>query len=172
MTTRDFPAQFDKLDGIREYVGEFARSSGLVDRDVYAVQLAVDEACSNIIEHAYEGIPDGRIEITCEAKKSSLTIKICDWGKSFDPSIVEAPELSDDLSERQIGGLGIFLMRKMMDKVTYHSEPGKGNRLVMVKKRMGAKSRLARIGRKPGWRDLLDLTFCYSNPLRWLCKGT
>jgi serine phosphatase RsbU (regulator of sigma subunit)/putative methionine-R-sulfoxide reductase with GAF domain/anti-sigma regulatory factor (Ser/Thr protein kinase) len=157
MTTRDFPAQFDKLDGIREYVGEFARSSGLVDRDVYAVQLAVDEACSNIIEHAYEGIPDGRIEITCEAKKSSLTIKICDWGKSFDPSIVEAPELSDDLSERQIGGLGIFLMRKMMDKVTYHSEPGKGNRLVMVKNRKGAKSSLARNGRKPGWRDLLDL---------------
>lgn len=152
-----FPAQYDQLDRIRDFVGDYARSSGMVDRDVYAIQLAVDEACSNIIEHAYEGISDGRIEISCESRKSNLNISICDWGKSFDPSQADDPELTDDLSERQIGGLGIFLMRKMMDKVQYHSVPEGGNRLELVKYRRGSKSKTTKKGRRAGWRELLNL---------------
>ncbi len=130
----------------------------MVDRDVYAIQLAVDEACSNTIEHAYEGIFDGRIEISCESRKSNLHISICDWGKSFDPSQANDPALTDDLSARQIGGLGIFLMRKMMDKVQYHSVPGRENRLELVKYRKGAKSKTTKTGRRAGWRELLNLT--------------
>jgi serine/threonine-protein kinase RsbW len=152
-----FPAHYDQLDRIRDFVGDYARSSGMVDRDVYAIQLAVDEACSNIIEHAYEGVLDGRIEISCESRKSNLHITIFDWGKSFDPSQVNAPDFSDDLSERKIGGLGIFLMRKMMDKVQYHSVPGDGNQLELVKMRRRSKSKSTKKGRRPGWRELLDL---------------
>jgi serine phosphatase RsbU (regulator of sigma subunit)/putative methionine-R-sulfoxide reductase with GAF domain/anti-sigma regulatory factor (Ser/Thr protein kinase) len=157
MSAQVFPAQYDQLDRIRNFVGDYARSSGMVDRDVYAIQLAVDEACSNIIEHAYEGISDGRIEISCESQKSNLTILVSDWGKSFDPSQVNAPGLTDDLSERQIGGLGIFLMRKMMDKVKYYSAPGGGNRLELVKYRRGSKSRTIKRRRRAGWRELLNL---------------
>ena len=136
MSTQVFPAHFDQLDAIREYVGKFARSRGLVDRDVYAVQLAVDEACSNIIEHAYEGIHDGQIEVSCEDHRGRLTVSLLDWGKPFDPAVVSDPDLSDDLSERQVGGLGIFLMRKMMDEVHYQSSPDRGNTLTMVKHRV------------------------------------
>jgi len=135
----------------------FARGKGMDDHDVYAIQLAVDEACSNIIEYAYEGVRDGRIEITCESRQGDVNIYIRDWGKAFDPSIASEPDLSVDLSERQIGGLGIFLMRKMTDEVRYHSEPGRGNLLKLVKRRGGNKGKPRKKGRKPGWRDLLNL---------------
>jgi GAF domain-containing protein/anti-sigma regulatory factor (Ser/Thr protein kinase) len=157
ISVQAFPANFEQLDRMRDFVGSFARSSGMVDRDVYAVQLAVDEACTNIIEHAYEGILDGRIEISCESRKNSLNISIYDWGKPFDLSQVEDPDLTEDLTVRKIGGLGIFLMRKMMDKVKYHSLPGGGNRLELVKFRKGRQSKPSGTRRKPGWREPLDL---------------
>jgi sigma-B regulation protein RsbU (phosphoserine phosphatase) len=157
MSRQIFPANFEQLDAIREFVGQEARTAGLDDRSVYAVQLASDEACSNIIEHAYEGQPNGRIEITCVTHRDNLTIYLRDWGKSFDPSNKPEPDLTADLSERQIGGLGIFLMRKMMDDVQYHIDPGHGNVLKLVKRFNEPKVKPAKKGKKPGWRELLNL---------------
>ncbi len=136
MRTVQFTAKFEFLDEIREFVGEIARAGGFNDRDVYNIQLATDEAASNIIEHAYEEVSDGLLEISCGVKGSSITIVLVDHGKSFDPSDVPAPDLKADLSERKIGGLGIFLMRKLMDEVQYEAEPGKNrNTLTMTKRR-------------------------------------
>ena len=157
MSTQTFPASFDQLDAIREFVGQFARGISMDDREVYAVQMAVDEACSNIIEHAYEGIADGRIEITCESRKGDLNVYVRDWGKTFDPAIASEPNLSVSLNERKVGGLGIFLMRKMMDEVHYQSEDGRGNLLKLVKRRGETKVRPGKKGRKASWRDLLSL---------------
>jgi anti-sigma regulatory factor (Ser/Thr protein kinase) len=136
MRTVQFTAKFEFLDEIREFVGEIARAGGFNDRDVYNIQLATDEAASNIIEHAYEEVSDGLLEISCGVKGSSITIVLVDHGESFDPSDVPAPDLKADLSERKIGGLGIFLMRKLMDEVQYEAEPGKNrNTLTMTKRR-------------------------------------
>jgi sigma-B regulation protein RsbU (phosphoserine phosphatase) len=157
MSTQVFPANFDQLDAIREFVGRIARSASMDDRDVYAVQLAVDEACSNIIEHAYDGVTDGKIEITCVYRQNELCIYLRDWGNPFDPSIATEPDLSVDLSERRVGGLGIFLIRKMMDEVRYDSEPDRGNLLKLVKRPGGINVKPKTNGRKPGWRDLLNL---------------
>lgn len=134
MRTVQFTAKFEFLDEIREFVGEIARAGGFNDREVYNIQLATDEAASNIIEHAYEGVSDGLLEISCGVKGSSIKIILVDHGASFDPSDVPAPDLKADLSERKIGGLGIFLMRKLMDDVQYEAEPGKNrNTLTMTK---------------------------------------
>lgn len=130
-----FPARFEFLDEIREFVAGIAKQGGFSEKDVYAIQLAADEAASNIIEHAYQGIPDGQITITCEMKDKSLVITMRDDGKAFDPSKVKQPNLKADLSERKIGGLGIYLMRKLMDEVRYQSVPGAGNTLTMIKRR-------------------------------------
>ncbi|NTU55001.1 MAG: ATP-binding protein [Anaerolineales bacterium] len=136
MRTVQFTAKFEFLDEIREFVGEIARAGGFNDRDVYNIQLATDEAASNIIEHAYEEVSDGLLEISCGVKGSSIMIVLVDHGESFDPSDVPAPDLKADLSERKIGGLGIFLMRKLMDEVQYEAEPGKNrNTLTMTKRR-------------------------------------
>jgi serine/threonine-protein kinase RsbW len=130
-----FPARFEFLDEIREFVSGVAKQGGFSEKDVYAIQLAADEAASNIIEHAYEDVPDGQITITCEMKGASLVITLRDEGKAFDPSRVKQPNLKADLSERKIGGLGIYLMRKLMDEVRYQSSPGAGNTLTMIKRR-------------------------------------
>jgi serine/threonine-protein kinase RsbW len=136
MQTVQFAAKFEFLDEIREFVGEIARTGGFSDKEVYNIQLASDEAASNIIEHAYEGISDGFLEISCDVKGDAITIILVDHGESFDPSDVPAPDLKADLSERKIGGLGIFLMRKLMDEVHYDAEPGENrNKLTMIKRK-------------------------------------
>ena len=134
MRVLNFPARFEYLDEIRTYVGKQARAAGFSDKGIYSVQLATDEAASNIIEHAYEGIPNGSIELTCEFEGDHLTITLLDHGKSFDPSNVDEPDIKADLSERKIGGLGIYLMHKLMDDVRYTSTAA-GNLLTLVKRK-------------------------------------
>ena len=134
MRTVTYPAKFEILDDIRNVVAEAARDGGFDDKEVYSVQLAADEAASNIIEHAYEGLTDGQIELTCEMRGAELVISMQDHGRSFDSAKVKKPNIKADLSERQIGGLGMYLMRKLMDEVNYRSS-GAGNLLTMIKRK-------------------------------------
>jgi len=135
MQSVQFSAKFEFLDEIREFVGEIARAGGFGDKDVYNIQLASDEAASNIIEHAYEGVSDGLLEISCGMRGDAITIILVDHGESFDPSEIPLPDLKADLSDRKIGGLGIFLMRKLMDEVHYAARPNKNNVLTMIKRK-------------------------------------
>jgi serine/threonine-protein kinase RsbW len=135
MKSMQFAAKFEYLDEIREFVGDIARKGGFSDKDVYNIQLATDEAASNIIEHAYENVPDGILELSCGVNKDVITIILVDRGESFDPSEVPLPDLKADLSDRKIGGLGIFLMRKLMDEVTYEPRLDKSNVLTMIKRK-------------------------------------
>lgn len=137
MQSIQFTAKFEYLDEIRDFVGDIAQSGGFNDKDVYNIQLATDEAASNIIEHSYEGVDDGVLEISCGIKKNMITIILIDHGKSFDPSHVPMPNLKADLSERQIGGLGLYLMRKLMDEVQYETDPQKNRNTLTLIKRKG-----------------------------------
>jgi len=133
MKNVQFAAKFEYLDEIREFVGGVARAGGFSDKDVYNIQLATDEAASNIIEHAYEKTSNGVLELACGVQAGSITIILTDHGESFDPSIIPIPDLKADLSDRKIGGLGLFLMRKLMDEVHYESRSDKSNVLTMIK---------------------------------------
>jgi len=135
MQSVQFSAKFEFLDEIREFVGDIARAGGFGDKDVYNIQLAADEAASNVIEHAYEGVSDGLLELSCGVRGNTITIILVDHGESFDPSVIPLPDLKADLSERKIGGLGIFLMRKLMDEVHYEAKPNKNNVLTMIKRK-------------------------------------
>ena len=135
MQSVQFSAKFEYLDEIREFVGDIARAGGFGDKDVYNIQLAADEAASNIIEHAYEGVSNGVLELSCEVKGDLLTIVLVDHGESFDPSEIPLPDLKADLSDRKIGGLGIFLMRKLMDEVRYETKSNRSNVLTMTKRK-------------------------------------
>jgi anti-sigma regulatory factor (Ser/Thr protein kinase) len=103
-------------------------------KDIYAVQLSVDEACTNIIQHAYSNKKSGRIVIYCKLSEScnQFVVRIIDWGKSFDPTKVPKPNTQNDLNERREGGLGFFLITKLMDTVKYNSTQNE-NQLVMTK---------------------------------------
>jgi serine/threonine-protein kinase RsbW len=130
-----FAAKFEFLDEIREFVGEIARQGGFSDKDVYNIQLATDEAASNMIEHSYENIPDGVIDLFCGMEGEQIRIVLIDFGEPFDPSAIPMPDLKADLSDRKIGGLGIFLMRKLMDEVHYEPKADKSNVLTMIKRK-------------------------------------
>jgi serine/threonine-protein kinase RsbW len=130
-----FPARFEYLDEVRSHVAEDARSAGFDDKAVYAIQLAADEAASNIIEHAYAGRTDASFEMTSEFEQDKLVITFYDQGISFDISKVGKPDVKADLSERKIGGLGIYLMHKLMDEVHYSSN-GSENILTLIKRKV------------------------------------
>src|SRR5437868_13605422 len=108
MRTQIFIARFESLDAIREFVVDAAHEAGLDEKEVYKVQLAADEAASNIIEHAYEGVTDGQIEISTEVAGDSLQITMRDRGKPFNPEEIAEPDLNAGLEERAVGGLGLF----------------------------------------------------------------
>jgi serine/threonine-protein kinase RsbW len=135
MPTITFPGRFKNLAEISDFVAGEARQAGLNESEVYAVQLAVDEACSNIIEHSYGGEGVGEIECTAESTKSGLKIVLRDRGKPFNPEAIPEPNLNVPLNQLKPGGLGVFLMRKMMDEVHFDFNTDGGNVLTMVKRK-------------------------------------
>ncbi len=133
-TTKRFPGRFTSLDAIREFAAQAAREAGLSDGDVYAIQLAVDEACSNIIEHAYGGEDRGEIECHCAVGPEQLIVVLRDQGARFDAASVPEPDLTGDLDERQTGGLGLYLIRHLVDDVRFESDAS-GNVVTLVKRK-------------------------------------
>ena len=128
-----FKANYQNLDSIRGFVGQSAQDAELSERDIYAVQLATDEASTNIIQHAYGGEGEDEIEIECEVSPGKLTITLRDRGQSFDPASVPEPNVKAGLQDRKIGGLGMYLIRNLMDEVLYETSPERGNVLRLVK---------------------------------------
>jgi serine/threonine-protein kinase RsbW len=135
MATEKFPGRFESLAGIRKFVFQAASEAGFDEKEIYAVELAVDEACSNIIEHAYGGEGKGEIECTCNDTNDGLEIIIRDDGRPFDPGLIPSPNFSVDLDELEPRGAGLFLIRNMMDDVNFVFSENKGNELRMVKRK-------------------------------------
>jgi serine/threonine-protein kinase RsbW len=135
MPTCSFPGRYESLAQICAFISGMAEKAGLSDSATYAVQLAVDEACSNIVEHAYgkEGIGD--IQCTCEVDDGNLKIVLQDQGRPFDPNVVPEPARNAPLDEVKPGGAGLFLMRKLMDEVHFEFTLDRGNILTMIKRK-------------------------------------
>lgn len=135
--TLTFPGRYEGLAAISEFVTGAARAAGLDARAIFAVQLAVDEACSNIIDHAYGGEGYGDIECTCRVTDDGLTVVLRDQGRPFDPSYVPQPNLSPSLEDEDCtgGGLGLYFMHQLVDEVHFEFAPDSGNVLTMVKRR-------------------------------------
>ena len=135
---RVFVANFKSLEEIRNFVGQAARDCGLSNASIYAVEMAVDEACTNIIEHAYQGECTEVIECTCRISEDGLHVQLKDCGTPFDPSNVPEPDVEASLEDRSPGGLGFFFMHKLMDEIFFEFIPGDEqhpgcNELTMIK---------------------------------------
>lgn len=127
------PARFENLALIGEFIAGVGRRAGFDDKGVFNLQLACDEACTNVIEHAYGGGP-GQIRITVTVHPDRVQIEVLDTGRPFDPTAVRAPDLDAPLERRETGGLGLHFMRSVMDEVRFEFSEG-GNHLTMVKRR-------------------------------------
>jgi len=122
----------ESLSVILDFVAETMKQLGIEPSIGSRVQLAIDEACTNIIKHAYSEGKD-TITLSLQLAGEDLIITIVDKGRPFDPSSVPAPDLDADLEDRRIGGLGIHFMKSLMDQVVYAFDPKAGNRLTMRK---------------------------------------
>jgi len=100
---------------------------------IQTLKLAVDEVCSNLIQYGYVGQETGKIHLRILDLNPLLEISLEDTGHPFDPELVESPNLSEDLEERKIGGLGIYLLKETMDEISYESTQGR-NVLTLRKK--------------------------------------
>ncbi len=130
------PNETSHLATVREAVREVVAESSFPKDELNRLMLAVDESVTNVMEHAYEHDLEGEmsIEITLSATGSEFVARIRDWGSSFDPTQVPAPNLSEHVKDGRRHGLGIFLVRRIMDEVTYTSSPDGCNELRLAKR--------------------------------------
>ena len=129
----EIPAELEQIQKVSEKIEQCMKSHGWGEDAVLDVQLAVEEAVTNSILHGYDGT-SGTIAIRIETTPHYITVEVADDAPAFDPLSVPDPDIDADLEDRQIGGLGIFLIRRVMDEVTYRFD-GKRNILVLVKKK-------------------------------------
>lgn len=136
------PGRYAEIRHICDFVAEGATQAGFDDDAIFQVQLACDEACTNIIEHTYGAEDAGDLKISWQIDNRFFRVIIEDNGKRFDPGdIPPAPvppapfQLDQDQDyDVKVGGLGVYFMRKLMDKVTFDFTEGSGNVLTMVKR--------------------------------------
>ena len=123
----------ENLSEIRDFVNGNARAADIPEVTVENIILAVDEACTNIIKHAYNLSPEGEIIIKIDYDEEKFMVTIIDYGKSFEPDRVPLPDLQKYYREHRVGGLGMYLMKSLMDDVEYISIPGKYNQVLLSK---------------------------------------
>lgn len=111
-----------------------AQQAGFEDSMLYQVQLAVDEACANVVHHAYQGMEPGDMEVSCSFDGQCLVIRVRDWGRGFCPDDVPEPDVKAPLEKRTFGGLGLFLLKQVMDQVQFTFDRERGNELTMMKR--------------------------------------
>jgi anti-sigma regulatory factor (Ser/Thr protein kinase) len=110
----------ENLSRIGEFIEETMQLLQIdSQKSVHAFVLSVDEACTNVIEHAYDYNSAGQITVSCSLIGENFTVTIEDNGAPFDPTTIPEPNVNQGLDERKAGGLGIYFMKKFMDEVKY-----------------------------------------------------
>lgn len=120
---------------ICDFVVEGANQSGLLQSEIFHIELACDEACCNIIEHAYGGDCKGDINVAWQATDTYFIVILKDNGRPFDPdNIPKPPKQPENLEDIKVGGLGLHFIHNLMDEVEFKFD-NTGNVLIMKKMR-------------------------------------
>jgi serine/threonine-protein kinase RsbW len=130
------PAIFDNIGQLCEFIMAAATQVGFNERDLFRLQLACDEACTNIVEHAYGKDRNGDIKVTWQVDETHFIMSFFDTGQPFEPENIPEPHLPDntgDLTNLPIGGLGLSIIRKIMDEVIFEFRDA-GNTLHLKKR--------------------------------------
>ena len=127
------PSQTENLVLIRAVVSKIAQKAGFGETAVMQIALAVEEACVNAIKHGHKNnaAEPVRVEIKTDCQK--LTVSVIDQGTGFDPQNLTEPDIQEYVAKRRRGGLGIILMKRLMDEVHFEIERGKGTRVRLVR---------------------------------------
>ncbi|MDD5766185.1 MAG: ATP-binding protein [Candidatus Marinimicrobia bacterium] len=125
--------QIPEIEKVCDSVSAFGEENGLSTKIIFAFHLALDEILTNIISYGYRDKDEHVIDINLSLQAGALALEILDDSVPFDPSEAPVPDINQPLEERKIGGLGIYLVKNLMDEVEYKSKDGI-NRLTLKKK--------------------------------------
>ncbi len=132
------PSSTENLALIREFVSAIGEQAGFSENETMKLALAVDEACTNVIEHAYQNEASHEVTVRVTVDDEEVAFEVIDRGRGFDPAQEPALPVEELIRRRRSGGLGLRLIRTIMDDVQYRIVPGQMNELRMVKKRRPA----------------------------------
>lgn len=123
-----------QLASIRDFITKNAEENHIPVQISNAIILAVDEAATNIVKHAYHYSAGKNILVTLLVNENECVVSLEDYGDSFDPSLIAQPDMKEYFQQHRVGGLGLYLIRTLMDSMEYKTEPGVSNKLILKKK--------------------------------------
>ncbi|MDQ3006408.1 MAG: ATP-binding protein [Chloroflexota bacterium] len=126
-------AHLEALNDFREFIVEHcAGQAGFTEEILYDIQLAVDEACTNIIMHGYAGMDPGSVILDLAIQADKIIISLTDFGHAFEPDSTPIPDVDAPIEERELGGFGLFFIRQSVDDVKYRTSED-GNTMTLTK---------------------------------------
>jgi serine/threonine-protein kinase RsbW len=126
-------AYLETLQEFRDFIKEHCSSvPGVTDETLYDIQLAVDEACTNIISHGYADLDPGSIILDLDIDPPKITVTLTDFGHSFEPSSAPIPDVNAPIAERELGGFGLFFIQQSVDEMDYQVTED-GNKMILTK---------------------------------------
>ncbi|HPT25611.1 MAG TPA: ATP-binding protein [Bryobacteraceae bacterium] len=132
--TLHVPSSTENLAMIRDFVASIGAKAGFDENEAARITLAVDEACANVIEHAYSSEDTHAVTIRATLDNKDLVFDIIDNGRGFVAGDMAQVDVEELIRQRKSGGLGLRLIRAVMDEVNYQITPGEKNELHMVKR--------------------------------------
>jgi serine/threonine-protein kinase RsbW len=124
--------EVESLQIFRDFLEDCCAKYDVPSDIVFDLKLAVDEACTNIITHGYKGMDPGSIILSFRIEEDRILVQITDFGHVFEPAEAPKPDLEAALEDREIGGLGLYIIYQTMDDIDYCSGE-EGNVLTFTK---------------------------------------
>ena len=124
--------QRDQIDTVRKFFDDYSKDNKLTEKTVHDIQMALDELLTNIVNYGYEDTDEHQIDVHFGVNDDAVKVEIVDDSKPYNILEKDNPDISLSMEDKPIGGLGIFLIKKLMSNVDYYTEEGK-NHLVMIK---------------------------------------
>ena len=128
--TLELDAEIESLATADKAVGDFAESMSWPDEATFKVKLVLEEILMNVISYGGDSSHKPRITLHLSQQNDLLSMEISDDGLAYDPLTAPPPDLESDLDDRPIGGLGVHLVRELMDNVSYRYKDGRNHLLV------------------------------------------
>ncbi len=125
-------AELESLEVFRDFISDCCAKHNIESDVVFELKLAVDEACTNIIQHGYKGMDPGSIILSFRIEPGRILVQITDFGHAFEPASAPRPNVDAPAEERELGGLGLYLIYQTMDNIDYQSSED-GNTLTFTK---------------------------------------
>lgn len=133
-TAVEHVARLENLPLFMSFIDAACQRAGADEDTAYALRLAVEEVCINLMRYGYKDMAPGPIRVSFQQRGDRITVTIRDRAHPFDPADAPAPDLTSDAESRPIGGLGWYLVKRSVDRLDYRADPVRGNVLTLTKR--------------------------------------